>query len=284
MDHQVFFNFIKKIKIEAAKSFSGIILICILVILLFSASNKPSNIVINQKNIFYGIDFKPIGSKNNFKQLFLINENFNAEISLLDNLIKDSNKLQKLPYISYKVKPGDTLAKIASKFGIKTEDIIVFNNLSRTGIIEVGRLIKIPGIAALKKIREGLYAGKYVSAGAYLAGIFIPVGGFNWGEKHGHNGTDIAAPCGSPVYAAKEGLVIIASYGWNGGYGNMVQIQHSDGSSTVYGHLKKILVKEGDFIEAKTIIGYVGNTGFVYGKNGCHLHFEVRGGTNPLLQ
>ena len=86
-----------------------------------------------------------------------------------------------------------------------------------------------------------------------------------------HNGTDIAAGCGLPVYAATGGIVIEAGY--QGTYGNWVLIDHGNGVQTGYAHNSSILVSEGEQIAAGANIALVGSTGAF---TGCHLHFETR--------
>ena len=95
-----------------------------------------------------------------------------------------------------------------------------------------------------------------------------------------HMGTDIAAGCGSPIFAAHSGTVIWA--GPLGGYGNFVKIDHGYGIQTGYGHQSYIAVGYGQHVSAGQVIGYEGNTGNSFG---CHLHFEVfQGGgqINPV--
>ncbi len=99
------------------------------------------------------------------------------------------------------------------------------------------------------------------------------------GDGRGHKGIDIAAPYGTPIYAAESGTVIEAAGGWNGGYGNCVKIQHDDGNVTLYGHQSSIAIEYGDYVVKGQLIGYVGSTG---DSSGNHLHFEVRSnGTYP---
>ncbi|MDE6594683.1 MAG: peptidoglycan DD-metalloendopeptidase family protein [Oscillospiraceae bacterium] len=93
------------------------------------------------------------------------------------------------------------------------------------------------------------------------------------GDGRGHKGIDIAAPYGTPIYAAESGTVIEVGSGWNGGYGNCVRISHDDGNVTVYGHQSSIAIEYGDYVVKGQIIGYVGSTG---DSTGNHLHFEVR--------
>ncbi|WP_240423568.1 M23 family metallopeptidase [Microbacterium halotolerans] len=85
-----------------------------------------------------------------------------------------------------------------------------------------------------------------------------------------HRGTDLAAGCGSPLYAAHSGTVIWA--GGLGGYGNFVKIDHGGGIATGYAHQSYIVVSYGQRVSAGQVIGYEGNTGNSFG---CHLHFEV---------
>jgi len=86
-----------------------------------------------------------------------------------------------------------------------------------------------------------------------------------------HAGLDIAAPHGKDVAAPAEGTVVFA--GLEGGYGNVLVIDHGYGIKTRYGHLAKITVKAGDRIKRGQIIAVVGNTGR---STGPHLHYEVR--------
>lgn len=99
------------------------------------------------------------------------------------------------------------------------------------------------------------------------------------GDGRGHKGIDIAAPYGTPIYAAESGTVIDVGSGWNGGYGNCVIVAHDDGNVTVYAHQSSVAIEYGDYVVKGQIIGYVGSTG---DSTGNHLHFEVRSnGTYP---
>jgi murein DD-endopeptidase MepM/ murein hydrolase activator NlpD len=98
---------------------------------------------------------------------------------------------------------------------------------------------------------------------------------------HGYNAVDLAAPVGTPIYAAAEGTVIIANSNgaWNGGYGNYVVIKHANGAQTLYAHMSSVLVSVGESVSQGVQIGAVGMTGK---STGAHLHFEVRGAKNPF--
>lgn len=98
------------------------------------------------------------------------------------------------------------------------------------------------------------------------------------GFPHFHTGVDLAVPLGTPVFAAADGVVVLArgmtdASGALVGYGNYVIIQHDAGLKTLYGHLLAIGVKEGDVVKRGQLIGLVGSTG---NSTGPHTHFEVR--------
>jgi murein DD-endopeptidase MepM/ murein hydrolase activator NlpD len=111
-------------------------------------------------------------------------------------------------------------------------------------------------------------------------GVLTSGYGRRWGRMH--KGIDIAAPIGTPIFAAAPGVVVSA--GWNsGGYGNLVELQHPDGSLTLYAHNHRILVRRGQEVAQGQQISEMGSTGR---STGPHLHFEVhpygRGAVNPI--
>lgn len=104
--------------------------------------------------------------------------------------------------------------------------------------------------------------------------------GWRWGRMH--RGIDIANSTGTPIYASADGVVEKAS--WNsGGYGNLVDIRHPDGSMTRYGHNSKLLVQPGQQVRQGQTIALMGSTGF---STGPHSHFEIhptgKGAVNPV--
>lgn len=97
--------------------------------------------------------------------------------------------------------------------------------------------------------------------------------GSRWGRLHA--GIDIAAPTGTPIYAAKAGTVLVA--GSQSGYGNTVVLDHGD-MSTRYAHQSRLAVAQGERVGQGDLIGFVGSSGR---STGPHLHFETRFGDSP---
>ena len=106
---------------------------------------------------------------------------------------------------------------------------------------------------------------------------------FSWrvnpftGRRTFHNGIDMAAPTGTPIYAALGGTVIAT--GWDNVYGKYVTVAHHSGYKTLYGHMSKITVKKGTHVTTATKLGEVGSTGQ---STGPHLHFTVYKNGSPI--
>ena len=92
-----------------------------------------------------------------------------------------------------------------------------------------------------------------------------------YGSWRMHEGVDLSAPKGTPVYATGNAVVVRA--GWRPGYGYMIELNHGFGYKTRYGHLSKMYVGTGDSVTRGQVIADVGNTGV---SSGAHLHYEVR--------
>ena len=96
--------------------------------------------------------------------------------------------------------------------------------------------------------------------------------GLRWNGSDFHPGIDIANDMGTPIIATADGVVRVA--GWNdGGYGNMVDIDHGNGIMTRYGHAMQVAVTAGQYVHRGQVIAYMGSTGF---STGPHVHYEVR--------
>lgn len=93
---------------------------------------------------------------------------------------------------------------------------------------------------------------------------------WGWGSDY-HPGIDIANDSGTPIVAAADGYVIYS--GWGSGYGYMVEIDHGNGLTTVYGHCSRLVVNVGQRVKKGEVISFMGSTGI---STGPHLHYEVR--------
>ena len=90
------------------------------------------------------------------------------------------------------------------------------------------------------------------------------------GASTNHQGVDLAAPAGTPIYASRTGVVTAATFGKSAGY--YVSINHGDGFSSIYMHMTRYVVSKGQAVSAGQVIGYVGSTGT---STGNHLHFGI---------
>lgn len=187
----------------------------------------------------------------------------------------------------YSVEKKDTLASIAKKYNIKEEDIKKQNQLVSTTIKEGQQLI-LPGarkiypqpVYVAKKGGKGGKSYAPSNPGSYAGAI---TGNYIWPANGGisqyfnkwHYAIDIANRNRGPIYATAGGVVVKASSGWNGGYGNVVMIDHGNGVTSLYAHNEKLYVQVGDKISQGQTIAWMGNSGRVRGATGIHLHFEI---------
>lgn len=195
--------------------------------------------------------------------------------------------------IYYQWNPNDTLESVTAEFKASIDDIINFpgNNIDLTDPkIDSGSWVMIPGGERdfvqwlVPTIASGASGTSSTNESACPGGA-VGGGGFRWPADNnflsgndywsGHLGIDIAAGAGAAVYAADSGVVTMAQGGYNYGYGNVVQIDHGNGYSTIYAHLNAYFVSNCQSVSAGQQIATAGNTG---NSQGAHLHFEVRQG------
>ncbi|MEA5597993.1 peptidoglycan DD-metalloendopeptidase family protein [Rivularia sp. UHCC 0363] len=159
-----------------------------------------------------------------------------------------------------------------------------FNDRSQSSsVVRTTVSPQLPPLAAVDRYLPKMIDESIPPSKGYIwpaKGVFTSGYGPRWGRMH--RGIDVAAPVGTPIHAAADGVVISA--GWNrGGYGNLVDIRHPDGTVTRYAHNSKLVVTKGQEVHQGQQISLMGSTGF---STGPHLHFEIRkGGTeavNPI--
>jgi murein DD-endopeptidase MepM/ murein hydrolase activator NlpD len=226
--------------------------------------------------------------------------NVSANTILWANDMKKGDKLAEgdtliiLPMdgIKHVVVKGDTLKKIAEKYKIDVSDIVSVNDITIDTQLNIGQELIIPDVemndeggdkpvanlaASIKKDQDYYASHPIKNASGYFINP-LPNGHKTQGLHDHSRAIDIGAPTGTPIYAAASGTVSFAKVGRNGGYGNLVIIDHPNGTQTYYAHQSKLAVRAGDKVSQGQVIGYVGSTGH---STGPHLHFEVRGARNP---
>lgn len=187
--------------------------------------------------------------------------------------------------LRYTVKKGDTVASIVNKYKADLQEVLTYNDLTASATLSAGQIVLIPDVEVPTLVPVKIVAGNnpaHDTNGPDLGNYYIrPIRqGVRTQGLHGYNGVDLAAPRGTPIYAAAAGTVIasISNGAWNGGYGNYVIISHGNGTQTLYAHNSKNLVRVGDNVTQGQQIALMGATGHA---TGSHVHFEVRGAKNP---
>ena len=197
-------------------------------------------------------------------------------------------KIPPVTGVIHRVRKGDTVYSIAKYYKTDAQGIVdypynTFVN-DETFELAVGQILIVPD-GVMPKSEKVYLAQKTPNAGTVVAsGNFVwPTQGvITQGFKWYHKAIDIANDMGTLILAADSGKVVVAGWPDNVGYGNRVVIDHGNGFVTLYGHLSKIAVSEGQTVRRGEVIGYMGSTGR---STGPHLHFEIRlNGTcqNPL--
>ena len=179
------------------------------------------------------------------------------------------------------VRPGDTLSEVALWYSGDVEEILAFNELESAEDIFVGDFLIIPDGRKPSKLPSGRLTPLANSYFIYP----VPRSYQLTQGLHPFNAVDLSnSTCGGPAYAAAGGMV--QQVGYHGVAGNYVRVLHPNGVVTFYGHLSGQAVSPGERVLQGQIVGYVGHSGYTIpaGPGGCHLHFEVRGATNPFAK
>lgn len=206
--------------------------------------------------------------------------------------------------VVYYVRSNDTLYSIGRKFGIDYHTIAKRNRIYRPYNIYVGQLLYIdrnaPRTQRLPVVKKRSYKKRPVKkrsvkksrprgnshkakASGYKGKLSWPVKGkltsrFGRRGSRMHDGIDISAKEGTPVYAAGSGEVVYSDSRLSG-YGKLVIVRHGRNLFTAYAHNQRNLVRKGARVKRGDIIARVGRTGRA---TGAHLHFEVRHGSTPV--
>lgn len=203
--------------------------------------------------------------------------------------IKEGQELVILPVsgVRHIVKKGETVKSIASLYKADLEEVLAYNDIASDAKVVAGATIVVPGgqVSTAKKSNSTIATTKKssnsINVNTILGNFMRPISGGRKSQGiHGYNGVDLAASVGTAIVAADDGKVTISkSGGYNGGYGTYVVVKHSNGTQTLYAHMKDNFVSVGETVTRGQQIGTIGMTGRT---TGPHLHFEVRGGKNPF--
>lgn len=197
--------------------------------------------------------------------------------------------------VMHKVQSGQTLYRIAQTYEIDVQKLISVNKIRDASNVSIGTRLWIPGAYRVRsvaasdrtphKFREKKSAHKSKRVikrspvknylGWPVKGTLTSTFGKRGGRKH--DGIDIGATKGTPIYAAADGQVVFSDWGPTG-YGLMVIIKHKHHLTTVYAHNSKNWVRKNAWVKRGQKVASVGSTGR---STGPHLHFEVRNDTHP---
>jgi len=202
--------------------------------------------------------------------------------------IKPGQKVKILPVsgVAHTVKSGDILESVAKKYSAESQAIIdfPFNDVPDDFKLKIGQVLIVPeGVppqaSAPPKSRP---TPQYLAQGPSSPSFNAPGGGsFVWPTRGSltqyfswyHPGLDVADRSAPGVVASDGGVVTVAGWPDNYGYGNRVVVDHGNGYQTLYAHFSNIYVSIGQKVSRGQVIGQMGTTGR---STGIHLHFEIR--------
>ncbi|MCP1659516.1 lipoprotein NlpD [Neisseria perflava] len=191
------------------------------------------------------------------------------------------NKTGSVPDGYYRVQQGDTLYRIAKRYGQSVSTLAAWNNIPNSSKIEVGQVLRVKRSGSASRSASGS-SSRYNAASARTV---TPVNRLNlqWPVDNGRNsviqryngtsskGIDIAGQRGEPIKAAAAGKVIYVGEGVRS-YGKLVLISHNNATITAYAHNDSILVQENQQVRAGQAIASMGSSD----ADRVKLHFEVR--------
>ena len=171
------------------------------------------------------------------------------------------------------VKKGETLYAIAKKHQIPLSRLMAINHISDPRQLRIGQKLIIPATFSREGHGASIKRRSFPDAGPLIWPVETPQISSAFGRRfffHKHEGIDLRAPKGTPIYAAADGIVIFS--GRKPHYGNMIMVRHDKGLITRYAHNHQNWVQEGQRVTRGEPLGAIGDTG---NATGYHLHFEV---------
>lgn len=183
------------------------------------------------------------------------------------------------------LKRGETLYKVARRYGVSVASLKKINKIRDERDVKIGTRIYLPKNKGAKK---GSKSWRKPKASAYAPRTRVrfiwPIKKVSVSSRFGirsnkkHDGIDLRAPKGTPIYAAARGKILFSGKGPSG-YGKMIIIKHDKRTISIYAHNHRNLVREGEFVKRGRKIATVGRTGRA---TGYHLHFEIRVNRKPV--
>jgi murein DD-endopeptidase MepM/ murein hydrolase activator NlpD len=233
-----------------------------------------------------------------------------ADVEPAAGPVESVTKPSGVSVLEHRVEPGETVYRIAQKYGASVIDIMGANDFAAPQDLKAGTVVKVPvangkapavadgkmpkvieeaeqvaslntktaNDSAMTEVQAALHKGKVDPVASRTKGLVWPVkgsvlNGFGvQGQGVAHTGISIKVPANSPVMAAESGKVVYADKALRT-YGNLVLIRHDNGMVTAYGHNNALLVVKGETVKKGQTIALSGNTGNV---KDPQLHFEVR--------
>lgn len=201
----------------------------------------------------YGVSIDTICGSNNLKSYDYVDPGTTLRIPNKEGIL-------------YNMREGNNIAGLAAKYRIPVEKIIAENSFKNPDFVPQGEVVFIPDAKP-----QNIFSGFLwpVNSRKINCGYGWRRNPFNDEYSEFHRGIDIAARY-EWVKSTKYGMVSFA--GWMGGYGNAIIIAHPGGWKSLYGHLSRIIVKEGQYVKQGQSIAKSGNTGR---STGPHVHFEL---------
>ena len=246
----------------------------------------------NERKVWYLKELKRIGMTD--EELTWLYKN--ATLSIISNLHSYQNRCIRFDYWFNVIKDVNVASDVLTVINISNIDCSpvevskhhaykpgpyskALNTLHGSGDMTSRNLLRFLDLVRLTynhthvRIRNGKYINKYKKPTTCFPTISHKVSSTFGKRSRGdyHTGIDLCGKYGDDIYAYKSGKVIKVQYS-NVSYGNMVLIEHNDGTKTRYAHMSSIIVSNGQYVDCGQRIGYMGSTG---NSTGNHLHFEI---------
>jgi len=202
---------------------------------------------------------------------------------------------------TYTVQFGDSLSAIAASYGLQTGSLLLANPglEQQANLIHPGQQLDIPDhdatpeqlaqlpqpvVTPVKTVAKSTASTTTTSTSTASYGDLLSPVPYQYISQYfsaSHPGLDLVAPYGTPIHSVKEGCIVSATGGWDGGYGNLVIEDLGNGLTARYAHMLGFAdgVTPGTCLPAGSLLGYVGLTG---NTTGPHLHFELRQNGVPI--